>query len=1727
MIAHFIFLFFVIICFFINNLCSYISVPESVSCDNNIVYQSISENYFVIYASKYKFYLGKNGEISSTLNTNEYNNYSSYIFSSTYNSAILINNTLIINYENLERFTLYTSYNPKYYSMFFVLKTLKLVILNENTGYVDVFIYNYTSSSLDKIQSNETLNSYSEITSFKCDPMNSTVKFFCAYIIDKKVYLTTFSLYTIGSRYTFLMNDTLESNPITEFGESYGANFYNVYNRSTIKLICSINSKRKVDCYSFKITSSNYLLSTPKINNILNYCNENINDFMINYFIENDLLACCTNTTHVTCQRLTSQLTKNAEKTIKISGGSNNITPKLQNVDNNWGVVSWNSYSESKCYFHLFFSLSCRTDINNILVKTKTNLNEEVLGYELTNIIERNTNAKIYIILFELPDENILTIKYSRNANSEKDLKANTEYVLNETLNIYLENKMTSEGKEQLTIQYFLNYSIETYNVTCSLDVTVLKCNERCSDCDDISNEDTYNCLTCASGYYKSLNNEKNCITISEKQSDWFFDTETEKFYQCSDCHTYQTVKPTGINDCDENYIYYRVEDSDECWLKSSTAENYYVDDINFYFYKSNECPENCKICLHDTCQKCRDNYYLLDGYCYSSLNGYYGDNINGILLPCPQNCSTCLSESKCITCNIINEYYLSAENNYECLLLTDKKENWFFSSNDKKFYLCSNCLLYDYTNNEEYKCGDNYLYYPVIDQSDICWLSGTNHNYYFEDSENKIFNKCYETCLTCSNVGDENNHNCITCSTGYLFLSNHSCLTSKIDGYYIDYEEEIYKRCETGCLKCESLSNCNLCDYNSDYYFSLEEENKCIHIDNKPENWFLNKKENKYELCSDCLSYFETNPKDKYDCGENDIYYRVEGQDNICWINTSIHNNYIVNSINKIFNKCHSNCFSCYEVGDDNENKCSVCIINYYFYLNNCYKYCPEFTIIDSSKDYLACKFFNISNLTKSGLLTEIKEDIKYVASNESLIINENYFAQIFSLSDIDTINEIASNNLLTTIDIGDCESILREKYEISDEENLYMIKLEQLISDSCIYRTDYFIYNENGNLLDMSECKDIEIVKTILNTDNINLEVAKFLSSQGINSFDAKDDFFNEKCTRFSNENNTDVIISDRRYDYFQNISFCEENCKFVEINYTSLKVICNCEGENLESLNEEVNDLSDSNDIKSFSLSSISNNFISQISSTNLWVVKCYNLVFSKYIKTNIGFWIILFFLIIELILFFIILKVGLAPIKNYLYVNYNRFKKFIKIKNKFKEKNSDNNNNKKNNKRLKKTSTLSLNSSINIKHNNPPKKNIIIENNNIFHNYFLQLNNDADDMNYNKIKKYFNENNEKEKQSNSINIYDLNSLNSNSKKNTFVNNFTDSNKTLFTFKKINKNQNEKNTNINKSEFHKKNDRNIFHKINEKDEILNEHKKNNLKKNKKKEKKKYNEIILPDNFHSKHLHLNSDAKYLNSEFYNFKKIKKNEKNILYKFDFKKHIDKEYSLTNHELNLLKYEEALEFDKRGFCNIYWGYLKEEQILLNIFILEDFLHLRIIKIYIFFFSFTLELFLNSLFYTDSYISDLYLREGIYDILNDLPKSIISSVIGLILMFILNILSNSQKSFEKIINNDLYYKSFDLYMDKINITLKQLKIKLFFFFVINFILMIGFWYYVSSFCAVYFNTQKFVVISTIESILISMLVPFPFCLLMTILRLISLRFKCKCLYVFNNYIDNLI
>ena len=88
-----------------------------------------------------------------------------------------------------------------------------------------------------------------------------------------------------------------------------------------------------------------------------------------------------------------------------------------------------------------------------------------------------------------------------------------------------------------------------------------------------------------------------------------------------------------------------------------------------------------------------------------------------------------------------------------------------------------------------------------------------------------------------------------------------------------------------------------------------------------------------------------------------------------------------------------------------------------------------------------------------------------------------------------------------------------------------------------------------------------------------------------------------------------------------------------------------------------------------------------------------------------------------------------------------------------------------------------------------------------------------------------------------------------------------------------------------------------------------------------------------------------------------------------------------------------------------------------------------------------------------------------------------------------------------------------------YIKKCGKIIKTLKIKLTFFFSLNFLLMLFFWYYSSIFCAIYSSSQKEYFKEIITSLLITLCVPFPVSLLLTFLRKISLKYKIKKLFSF--------
>ena len=110
------------------------------------------------------------------------------------------------------------------------------------------------------------------------------------------------------------------------------------------------------------------------------------------------------------------------------------------------------------------------------------------------------------------------------------------------------------------------------------------------------------------------------------------------------------------------------------------------------------------------------------------------------------------------------------------------------------------------------------------------------------------------------------------------------------------------------------------------------------------------------------------------------------------------------------------------------------------------------------------------------------------------------------------------------------------------------------------------------------------------------------------------------------------------------------------------------------------------------------------------------------------------------------------------------------------------------------------------------------------------------------------------------------------------------------------------------------------------------------------------------------------------------------------------------------------------------------------------------------------------------------------------------------------MVISGILSNLSLTQINVINikNFSIERGTDEYINEFNKFIKRIKIKFTIFFVLNFFLLFVFWYYLSSFCAVYKNSQFYVIQNTLISFGISLLYPILFNLLTSIIRITSLN-----------------
>ena len=213
-----------------------------------------------------------------------------------------------------------------------------------------------------------------------------------------------------------------------------------------------------------------------------------------------------------------------------------------------------------------------------------------------------------------------------------------------------------------------------------------------------------------------------------------------------------------------------------------------------------------------------------------------------------------------------------------------------------------------------------------------------------------------------------------------------------------------------------------------------------------------------------------------------------------------------------------------------------------------------------------------------------------------------------------------------------------------------------------------------------------------------------------------------------------------------------------------------------------------------------------------------------------------------------------------------------------------------------------------------------------------------------------------------------------------------------------------------------------------------------------------------------------------------------------------------------------------MEIDKRSYLEYYFSLLKRNQLILFTFYTNDDYNSKIIKLSLFLFSFALYYTVNALFFNDSTMHKIYEDEGAFNFIYQLPNILYSTIISTFFSTLIKFFSLTE-------NNILSIKNAKDGIENINkIKLKILEcvvIKFIIFFLLDFIFLLFFWYYLSSFCSVYKNTQTHLITDTFVSFILSLLYPFGINLLPGIFRIPSInaiKKDKKCMYIFSKIIQ---
>ena len=271
---------------------------------------------------------------------------------------------------------------------------------------------------------------------------------------------------------------------------------------------------------------------------------------------------------------------------------------------------------------------------------------------------------------------------------------------------------------------------------------------------------------------------------------------------------------------------------------------------------------------------------------------------------------------------------------------------------------------------------------------------------------------------------------------------------------------------------------------------------------------------------------------------------------------------------------------------------------------------------------------------------VTTLPEKIKYIFYNNTIkdelkeILNEGediiieFDDLIYHLTSSDN-QKNSKNHNVSTINLGQCETILKNAYNITNIPLIIFI-IEHKIEGSKIPDIQYKVYHPVKNeSLDLSLCDGTNII----------LNIPVLIDQDKLYKYDIYSDYYNDRCFNYSADNKTDMPLKYRRQDFINNnLTLCHSDCNYLGYNIETKNSKCECKVKNeIELFNFKIDkDL-------------LYNKFV-KLKGSNIDIIKYYYLIFKPgYLKNNIGNYILSIIIISSIIDLFIFLYKGNSSLK----------------------------------------------------------------------------------------------------------------------------------------------------------------------------------------------------------------------------------------------------------------------------------------------------------------------------------------------------------------------------------------------------------------------------------------------------------------------------------------------